>query len=131
MEHRNSLNYKASKINDLSRMINNPKPVNDKKKSIENELNESCEDNLIEQLCQDLNDESEENVNEQNKNEANLLSDIDNNFILKKKIYEKNIAQIEKQIQTNKLNRLIKTNEIMTEMLTLIKNRKLNTKSFF
>ncbi|CAD2111350.1 hypothetical protein YYG_03412 [Plasmodium vinckei petteri] len=131
MEHRNSLNYKASKINDLSRMINNPKSANDKKKSIENELNESYEEHFIEQLCQDLNDESEENVNEQNKKEANLLSDIDNNFILKKKIYEKNIAQIEKQIQTNKLNRLIKTNEIMIEMLTLIKNRKLNTKSFF
>ncbi|KEG04548.1 conserved Plasmodium protein, unknown function [Plasmodium vinckei vinckei] len=131
MEHRNSLNYKANKINDLSRMLNNPNSDNDKKKSIENEINENCQDNFIEQFCQDLNNESEENVNEENKNETNLLTDIDNNFILKKKIYEKNIAQIEKQIQTNKLNRLIKTNEIMIEMLTLIKNRKLNTKSFF
>ncbi|SCM09478.1 conserved Plasmodium protein, unknown function [Plasmodium chabaudi adami] len=131
MEHRNSFNYKPNKINDLSSMINNPKSANDKKKNIENELNESCEDNFIQQLCQDLNNESEENINEQDKKETNLLTDIDNNFIFKKKIYEKNIAQIEKQIQTNKLNRLIKTNEIMIEMLTLIKNRKLNTKSFF
>ncbi|SCM04049.1 conserved Plasmodium protein, unknown function [Plasmodium chabaudi chabaudi] len=131
MEHRNSFNYKANKINDLSNMINNSKSGNDKKKNIENELNESCEDNFIQQLCQDLNNESEENINDQDKKETNLSNDIDINFIFKKKIYEKNIAQIEKQIQTNKLNRLIKTNEIMIEMLTLIKNRKLNTKSFF
>lgn len=141
----------------LSNMTNNPKSTNGKKTNIENqyniidqkrkkeithfnklkykgyekELNENCkdylnEDNFIEQFCQDLSNEFEENIKE-----TNLLSDIDNNFIFKKKIYEKNIAQIEKQIQTNKLNRLIKTNEIMIEMLTLIKNRKLNTKSFF
>ncbi|EAA20305.1 hypothetical protein [Plasmodium yoelii yoelii] len=149
---------KNSKIDNLSNMANNPKSTNDKKTNIENEyniidqkkekeeitnlnklkykgyekeLNKNYkdylnEDNFIEQFCQNLNNEFEENIKE-----TELLSDIDDNFIFKKKIYEKNIAQIEKQIQTNKLNRLIKTNEIMIEMLTLIKNRKLNTKSFF
>ncbi|ETB56222.1 hypothetical protein YYC_05678 [Plasmodium yoelii 17X] len=155
---KNSKISKISKIDNLSNMANNPKSTNDKKTNIENEyniidqkkekeeitnlnklkykgyekeLNKNCkdylnEDNFIEQFCQDLNNEFEENIKE-----TELLSDIDDNFIFKKKIYEKNIAQIEKQIQTNKLNRLIKTNEIMIEMLTLIKNRKLNTKSFF
>ncbi|SCO68970.1 conserved Plasmodium protein, unknown function [Plasmodium vivax] len=47
-------------------------------------------------------------------------------FIIKKKIYERNIAMIEKQIQTNKLNKLTRAREGLLEMLVLIKNRKLS-----
>ncbi|SBS86694.1 conserved Plasmodium protein, unknown function [Plasmodium ovale] len=53
------------------------------------------------------------------------------NFVTKKKIYEKNIAQIERQIQTNKLNNLGKAREILLEMLTVIKNRKENINAHF
>ncbi|SBT43119.1 conserved Plasmodium protein, unknown function [Plasmodium ovale wallikeri] len=52
-------------------------------------------------------------------------------FVTKKKIYEKNIAQIERQIQTNKLHNLGKAREILLEMLTVIKNRKENISAHF
>ncbi|ANQ09877.1 Uncharacterized protein PCOAH_00046370 [Plasmodium coatneyi] len=47
-------------------------------------------------------------------------------FIIKKKIYERNIAMIEKQIQTNKLNKLTRAREALLGMMVLIKNRKLS-----
>lgn len=47
-------------------------------------------------------------------------------FIIKKKIYERNIAMIEKQIQTNKLNKLTRAREALLGMIVLIKNRKLS-----
>ncbi|EUD69445.1 hypothetical protein C922_00308 [Plasmodium inui San Antonio 1] len=47
-------------------------------------------------------------------------------FIIKKKIYERNIAMIERQIQTNKLNKLTRAREALLEMIVLIKNRKLS-----
>ncbi|KJP85930.1 hypothetical protein AK88_04405 [Plasmodium fragile] len=47
-------------------------------------------------------------------------------FIIKKKIYERNIAMIEKQIQTNKLNKLTRAREGLQGMIMLIKNRKLS-----
>ncbi|CRG94676.1 conserved Plasmodium protein, unknown function [Plasmodium gallinaceum] len=86
---------------------------------LKDEANEKSNENIYNELNKNIYDESNENVFEE-------LNDNLSNFVFKKKIYEKNIAQIEKKIQTNKLNKLIETKEIILDMLTIIKNRKLN-----
>ncbi|GAW82606.1 hypothetical protein, conserved [Plasmodium gonderi] len=86
------------------------------------DMEENLEHSLI-HSCKSLCNESDKN------SDTPLENDI-SDFIIKKKIYEKNIALIEKQIQTNKLNKLMKAREGILEMLTIIKNRKLNLNKF-
>ncbi|SPJ12850.1 conserved Plasmodium protein, unknown function [Plasmodium sp. DRC-Itaito] len=90
--------------------------INDDKKYKEDIFN----DNIFKELKCDNPEEL--TTNEENKNiNENIIP-----FLLKKKLYEKNIAQIEQQIQNDKLNKMMKTKEIISDMLTIIKNRKLN-----
>ncbi|CDO66945.1 conserved Plasmodium protein, unknown function [Plasmodium reichenowi] len=77
-------------------------------------------DNIFKELKCDNSDELTTNKENKNINE-NVIP-----FLIKKKLYEKNIAQIEQQIQNDKLNKMMKTKEIILDMLTIIKNRKLN-----
>ncbi|KYN93068.1 hypothetical protein PRSY57_0022800, partial [Plasmodium reichenowi] len=89
---------------------------NDDKKYKEDIFN----DNIFKELKCDNSDELTTNKENKNINE-NVIP-----FLIKKKLYEKNIAQIEQQIQNDKLNKMMKTKEIILDMLTIIKNRKLN-----
>ncbi|SOV83063.1 conserved Plasmodium protein, unknown function [Plasmodium reichenowi] len=77
-------------------------------------------DNIFKELKCDNSDELTTNKENKNINE-NVIP-----FLIKKKLYEKNIAKIEQQIQNDKLNKMMKTKEIILDMLTIIKNRKLN-----
>ncbi|KNG74760.1 hypothetical protein PFMG_00921 [Plasmodium falciparum IGH-CR14] len=102
----------------------NEKIYEEIKENIQNDDKKYKEDIFNDNIFKELNcDNSEElTTNEKNKNiNENVIP-----FLLKKKLYEKNIAQIEQQIQNDKLNKMMKTKEIILDMLTIIKNRKLN-----
>ena len=102
----------------------NEKIYEEIKENIQNDDKKYKEDIFNDNIFKELKcDNSEElTTNEKNKNiNENVIP-----FLLKKKLYEKNIAQIEQQIQNDKLNKMMKTKEIILDMLTIIKNRKLN-----
>ncbi|CRH01445.1 conserved Plasmodium protein, unknown function [Plasmodium relictum] len=90
-------------------------------------LTDNLKDNTYQRTNENINSELDQSIyDESNRNVFEELNDKVNNFVFKKKIYEKNIAQLEEKIQVNELNKLIKTKEIILDMLTIIKNRKLN-----
>ncbi|SOV19453.1 conserved Plasmodium protein, unknown function [Plasmodium sp. gorilla clade G2] len=102
----------------------NEKIYEEIKENIKNDDKKYKEDILNDNIFKELNRDNPEELitNEENKNiNDNIIP-----FLLKKKLYEKNIAQIEQQIQNDKLNKMIKTKEIILDMLTIIKNRKMN-----
>ncbi|KYN96072.1 hypothetical protein PGSY75_1448100 [Plasmodium gaboni] len=102
----------------------NEKIYEEIKENIKNDDKKYKEDILNDNIFKELNRDNPEDLttNEENKNiNDNIIP-----FLLKKKLYEKNIAQIEQQIQNDKLNKMMKTKEIILDMLTIIKNRKLN-----
>ncbi|SOV83360.1 conserved Plasmodium protein, unknown function [Plasmodium sp. gorilla clade G3] len=94
------------------------------KENIKNDDKKYKEDIFNDNIFKELKCDNHEQLttNEENKNiNENIIP-----FLLKKKLYEKNIAQIEQQIQNDKLNKMMKTKEIILDMLTIIKNRKFN-----
>lgn len=72
----------------------------------------------------------EEDPKNQLEDEINALSIEDElneeikNYICKKKLFEKNIAEVELNIQKNKLQKLIQTKKILLDVLTTIKKSK-------
>ncbi|KAI4836795.1 hypothetical protein MKS88_004600 [Plasmodium brasilianum] len=98
----------------------------------EEELNKNVSYELDNDMFEsELNENAESEVSKTSEDLGKEVGDLASNFILKKKIYQKDIAQIEMKIQTSKLNKLMKTREVILEMLTIIKNRKLNVNKFF